>query len=92
MEMNSITDCLIEIDCSIVLGLNKIGLENVHNYFLQNYKELSLEQSNTLLKILNQLNNIIIDCDVSTKNELIQLRQLILDFIKIEEFNNKETL
>ena len=39
MEMNSITDCLIEIDNSIVLGLNNIGLENVHNYFLQNYKE-----------------------------------------------------
>ena len=94
MEKNSITDCLNEIDNSIVLGSNNIRLENVHNNFLQNYKELSLEKSNTLFKILNQLININVDvyenCDISTKDELIQSRQLVLDFIEIKEIEDKE--
>ena len=93
--MKSVSDCLKIIDDAIVENIGIfIGisiLENIHKYLLEKGQTELIEDRIALSNVLSQINSILENhyqfLEEDIKNENIQLRKLILDWL--EECNTK---
>ena len=95
MEPKSIYDCSNAIDFAIVENVRLLtikNLEDIHNHSLQFRHTGYIENNNSLIKVLEQINSIINNYstykdDHSFCNEYLELRKLIIDW-RIE-YNTK---